>query len=67
MFKNNPFISLLLQDKTGLIGLIILVGPVVLGKPEDPARPGDQKALAGQSPAGQEHRQDEPQEKFNHG
>jgi peptide/nickel transport system permease protein len=30
MFKNNPFISLLLQDKTGLIGLIVLVAIMLM-------------------------------------
>jgi peptide/nickel transport system permease protein len=30
MFKNSPFISLLLQDKTGLIGLIVLVAIMLM-------------------------------------
>ena len=46
------------------LGLELRVGPVVPGKRPDPARPGHLKGLPGPGPAGQEHRQDEPQGEF---
>ena len=46
------------------LGLVLRVGPVVPGELEDPARPGHLKGLPRPGPAGQEHRQDKPQENF---
>ena len=49
------------------LGLVLRVGSVVPGKRPDPPRPGHLKGLPGPGPAGQEHRQDEPQGEFAYG